>query len=90
MENQKDKEKFVLNKETDFTSSALVSFLNEKYKTKKTGQVFTSGDVQQYLRRGFLPKPYGNHPLQEIVIEEIGITLIRVDFKKTKKSNCDK
>lgn len=77
--------RFVLNTETDFTASALVNFLTEKYGTKKGGTEFTFQDIQQYMRRGYLPKAYGHHPLKWITSEDIGLKIIRVDISKTHK-----
>lgn len=74
----------ILNSITDFTTSRLVDFLNQRYSVKKTGEPFTTGDIQQYLRRGFLPKKYGDHPISFIENEEIGIKLIRVYFNRTR------
>lgn len=73
------------NEKTDFTTSALVDYLNEKYEKKKTGKPFTLGDIQQYLRRGFLPKNYGYHPIERVQNKKIGLKLIRVNFDKTVK-----
>lgn len=74
---------FVLNTETDFTSSALVDYLKKKYKKKKGGTEFTFQDVQQYMRRGYLPKAYGHHPLEWVECKEVGVKVIRVNFDKT-------
>ena len=67
-----DKE-LIINEETDYTTTALVDFLNKKYKSKKTGMRFTLGDIQQYLRRGFLPKKYGHHPIERIENKKVGM-----------------
>lgn len=77
--------KLVINEETDFTTTALVDHLNKTYSHKKSGSPFTLGDIQQYLRRGFLPKKYGHHPIERVENEKVGIKLIRVDFTKTVK-----
>jgi len=77
--------RIILNEDSDFTTSALVEFLNNKYGGKKTGKPFTLGDIQQYLRRGHLPKPYGHHPISRINSDKVGIKLIRVNFSKTVK-----
>jgi len=69
----------------DFTTSKLVDYLNDKFGSKKTGKAFKIGDIQQYLRRGFLPKSYGHHPICLIESEEIGVKVVRVDFTKTVK-----
>jgi hypothetical protein len=69
----------------DFTTSRLAEFLNEKYGGKRTGTDFLIGDIQQYLRRGYLPKSYGHHPIEFIGNEEIGIKIIRVHFNKTQE-----
>jgi hypothetical protein len=79
------KHPFMLYPGMDFTTSALADYLNEKYKTKKTGQKFLIGDIQQYLRRGYLPRPYGHHPISIVENEQIGIKIVRVDFNATKK-----
>ena len=78
-------EKFVIDDEKDYTTTALVDYLNDKYEHKKTGKKFTLGDIQQYLKRGFLPKPYGHHPIERIEIKKVGLKLIRVHFDKTVK-----
>ena len=75
----------VLDKTTDFTIPALVSYLNEKYGGKKSGKAFTSGDIQQYLRRGYLPKPYGYNPISKVEEDDIGLRLVRVQFGIVKK-----
>ena len=80
-----DKKILILYPNRDFTTSALVKFLNQKHGVKKGGNPFTLGDVQQYLRRGFLPKPYGHHPIKYIKDDKIGIRLIRVRFDKKVK-----
>jgi len=64
----------------DFTSAKLIEFLNKKYTHKKTGQPFTTGDIQQYLKRKHLPKPYGGHPINIVECPEIGVKVIRVFF----------
>lgn len=74
-----------INEKTDFTTSALVEYLNKKFTSKKTGEPFNLGDIQQYLRRGFLPKKYGHHPIERIENPSIGIKLIRVNFDKKVK-----
>lgn len=74
-----------VNSSTDFTTSKLVDYLNDKYESKKTGEPFTLGDIQQYLRRGYLPKNYGHHPIQRIEDDNTGLKFIRVDFSKTIK-----
>lgn len=38
--------------------TGLVRYLNEKFK-KQSGKQFTTGDVQQYVTRGSLPKYLG-------------------------------
>lgn len=42
-----------------FTLTALTKYLNENYKNKKTGELFTVSDVQSYCRRGKLPDYLG-------------------------------
>lgn len=74
------KPSFLLHPGQDFTTSALVDFLNEKYGGKKTGKPFTIGDIQQYIRRGFLPKSYGNCEIEVVENEQIGVKVIRVKF----------
>ena len=83
--NKRNMSNFILNENNDFTVSKLVEFLNDKFKSKKTGSPFTTGDIHQYLRRGFLPKKYGHHPIESIENEDIGVKLVRVYFKKTVK-----
>lgn len=79
---------FILNTVTDFSSSKLVDFLNEKYSSKKSGELFTTGDIQQYLRRGFLPRPYGHHPIEIVENNDIGIRAIRVFFDRTQSGKA--
>lgn len=43
-----------------FNLTTLTEFLNETYKSKKTGKPFTTTDTQQYIRRGYIPKYLGN------------------------------
>ena len=71
--------RFVLDTDKDFTPGALVDHLNNTLGTKKGGKKFTFSDVQQYIRRGFLPKAYGGNPLSWRESEEIGVRVIRVD-----------
>lgn len=66
----------------DFTLSALVKRLNKKYKQKKSGKKFELGDIQQYVRRGFLPKAYGNENIEVIENDKIGIKVLRLSSKK--------
>ena len=80
-----DKHPLMLYPGQDYTATKLVDFLNDKYGSKKTGQKFKIGDIQQYLRRGFLPKPYGHHPITFVQNDEIGVKVIRVAFKLTVK-----
>ena len=79
----KDTNILILYPDMDFTSSKLVEFLNTKYGHKKTEKPFTLGDVQQYIRRGFLPRNYGFHPIERVESNEIGIKLIRVHLDRT-------
>lgn len=74
-----------LNEKTDFTTSKLAEYLNDKYGSKKSGQPFKVGDIQQYLRRGFLPKAYGHHPISLFGSDSIGVSVVRVDFDSTQK-----
>lgn len=69
----------------DFTTRKLVDFLNTKYGLKKEGSKFTLGDIQQYLRRGHLPKAYGYHPIERIYSQETGLKFIRVYTNKKLK-----
>jgi hypothetical protein len=70
--------KIDINEKTDFTTAALVDHLNKEFGSKETGELFTLGDVQQYLRRGFLPKKYGNNTLERIENAQVGLKLIRL------------
>lgn len=79
------KQELVLSKKNDFTTRALVNYLNEKHGSKVSDKSFTTGDIQQYLRRGYLPKKYGHHPIEKIEDKDTGIKIIRVDFSKTAK-----
>jgi len=75
------KKRVVLNRDTDFTPSTLVRWLNSEYKHKSSGREFTIRDVQQYTMRGFLPKHYGGHTIQIIEEDSIGIKVLRIKPK---------
>jgi len=60
-----------------FTVEKLVEYLNKKHKTKDNGTPFTGGDVQQYLRRGNLPKSYGHHEISREVLQDV-LSLIHI------------
>lgn len=75
----KDK-RVVLSEDCDFTTSALVDFLNNKFGTKESGKRFRIGDLQHYVKRGCLPKQYGGQKIEIFENEAIGIKLIRVHF----------
>lgn len=42
-----------------YTLTTLADYLNNTYGSKRTGKKFTQGDVQSYIRRGYLPKYLG-------------------------------
>ena len=69
-----------LNEETDFTTTALIKYLADKYGTKKSGKPFRIGDLQGIMRRGNLPKNYGGYKVEYITNEAIGFKLVRVHF----------
>lgn len=75
---KKTKKKVVLNRDTDFTPSALVRWLNDEFESKTSGREFTIRDVQQYTMRGFLPKQYGGNVIEVIEEDEIGIKVLRI------------
>lgn len=81
----KSDKKLILTAYQDFSTSKLVSYLNDKHEGKRTGTPFTMNDIQQYIRRGKLPVRIGNHPIEVIENEEIGVKVIRVHFNKTAK-----
>lgn len=64
-----------------FSRSGLADFLNKKHNEKKSGEKFTSRDIQQYAIRGNLPKAYGAHPIKEVRYPYLGL-FVEVDFKK--------
>ncbi len=70
----------ILNEKSDFTTTALVEYLTEKYGTKKSGKPFRIGDFQGYFSRGYLPAAYGGYKIEYITNEAIGLKLIRVHF----------
>lgn len=78
-----NKDEMKLTPSIDFTAPKLVDHLNTTYGSKKTGKSFTVGDIQQYLRRGFLPKSYGGQLLQIVENEQIGLKVIRLVDKKS-------
>jgi hypothetical protein len=80
------KKKIVLNKESDFTPSALVRWLNENYQAKSSGNQFTIRDVQQYTMRGSIPRQYGGKLIEVIEEDAIGIKILRLKSKPSKKS----
>jgi len=42
------------------TLTGIKVWLNETFKQKKTGKEFLLNDVQNYIKRGYLPKYLGN------------------------------
>lgn len=76
-----------INKEIDYTFTGLCNYLNDKYGSKRidgkeTGNEFNHQDIQQYCRRGYLPKKYGGHTIEVIKDEHLGITLLRIEGLK--------
>lgn len=51
-------------KENNLTLTELTKFLNSHY-TKKTGEKFTTGDTQGYIRRGSLPDYMGEVSIEK-------------------------
>lgn len=43
-----------------YNLTTLTKYLNETYKKKKSGVEFRVADVQNYVRRGYLPRYLGN------------------------------
>lgn len=43
-----------------YSLTTLTAYLNERFQVKKSGEPFTTGDVQQYISRGYIPKYLGN------------------------------
>jgi hypothetical protein len=82
--------KVVLDQHDTFTTAKLVEYLNENYTSKKTGEPFTSNDIQQYIRRKKLPAYVGGHPLSVISDDEIGLKLLKVNFKEKAKRTKNK
>ncbi len=75
---QETRKKVVLNRDTDFTPSTLVKWLNEEFENKTSGNEFTIRDIQQYTIRGSLPKAYGGHSISVIEEDAIGIKVLRL------------
>ena len=50
--------------EENLTLTQLRNFLNRKYK-KKSGQLFSIGDVQGYIKRECLPNYLGHYKIEE-------------------------
>lgn len=48
-----------------YTASGLKDYLIERFKTKKTLEPFTPQDIQNYIRRGYLPKYLGDIKIEE-------------------------
>lgn len=65
-----------------FTTTKLVELLNEEYGEKKSGEPFTTNDIQQYLRRGKLPMYIGGHPIKRFNNEKTGTKLVEINFDK--------
>ena len=47
----------------------IVDFLNEKYKTKQTGEPFNVQDVQGYIQRGKFPDYLGGTQIEEVDVQ---------------------
>ena len=77
-----DSDQLILNKKTDMTHIRFVDWLNSKFK-KKSGKEFTAQDAYGYVTRGNLPYHFGLYKLYEIIDEEIGIKIIRVEELNT-------
>lgn len=54
-----------------YTARGLRDHLNDKFKEKKTGKIFSDQDVESYLRRGHLPKYLGGNVLVEVKDQDI-------------------
>lgn len=48
--------------------AAIVNWLNEKFKEKKSGLKFTAQDVQGYVKRGKLPRYIGGNSIVRVGI----------------------
>ena len=44
--------------------TTLVEWLNKEYVIKKSGEPFTTSDVQGYINRGYLPRYLGGHTIK--------------------------
>lgn len=55
---------------------SLLQYLINKYKTKTSGKEFKIFDIHQYMRRGHLPKQYGNNALD--IVKERGVFWIKI------------
>lgn len=66
----------------DYTMSALVKALNKEYGSKRSGKEFTLGDIQQYVRRGFIPRLYGGQDIEVVENEKVGVKVLRLISKK--------
>ena len=85
-EKENIKKKIVLHKDSDFTPSTLVRWLNETQHVKGSGKEFTIRDVQQYTLRGSIPRQYGGQSIEIIEEDSIGIKILRLKTKVNKKS----
>lgn len=55
------------------TLTGITYWLNENFK-KQSGNDFTTGDVQSYIRRGYLPKYLGNY----IIVRDKKLSSVKI------------
>lgn len=61
-----------------FTLTSLVNKLNEKFKTKKSGKLFTSTDVEFYIKRNKLPNNIGGNGI-ELIKNEANLKIYKLN-----------
>lgn len=62
----------------DFTPTALMKYLNDEHGGKSSGEKFNLADIQQYERRGYLPKKYGGMTIEAIKNDKIGVKYLKL------------
>jgi len=71
-------EEITLTEGTDFTMTALMHHLNNKYESKRSGELFNVRDIQQYIIKKKIPKIYGGQSIELINNEQIGLKIFRL------------
>lgn len=62
----------------EYTPLTLCKYLNNMFGGKKTGKKFNAQDIQQYERRGYLPKKYGGNKIDSYKHPTLGIKVLKL------------